>query len=133
MGKIGIADSILLKPDRLTPDERTVMQAHPVIGERICTPLKSLRLVLPIIRHHHERWDGSGYPDRLAGETIPLTARILQVVDLFDAFTTQRPYKPAFALEETFALMRDETAKGWWDARLIESFISLVEEERLLR
>ena len=75
------------------------MQAHPVIGERICAPLKSLRLVLPIIRHHHERWDGSGYPDGLAGEAIPLTARILQVVDLFDAFTTQRPYKPAFTLE----------------------------------
>jgi putative two-component system response regulator len=133
VGKIGIPDSILLKPDRLTPDERTVMQAHPVIGERICTPLRSLRLVLPIIRHHHERWDGSGYPDRLAGEAIPLTARILQVVDLFDAFTTQRPYKPAFPLEKTLALMREETAKGWWDARLIESLLSLVEEERLLR
>ncbi|HEX7549690.1 MAG TPA: HD domain-containing phosphohydrolase, partial [Candidatus Methylomirabilis sp.] len=83
VGKIGIPDSILLKPGRLTPAERAVMQAHPVIGERICAPLKSLRLVLPIIRHHHERWDGSGYPDGLAGETIPLTARMLQVVDLF--------------------------------------------------
>ena len=133
VGKIGIPDSILLKPGRLTPAERAVMQAHPVIGERICAPLKSLRLVLPIIRHHHERWDGTGYPDGLAGETIPLAARILQVVDLFDAFTTQRPYKPAFSLEESFALMREETARGWWDARLIEPFIALVEEERLLR
>ena len=133
VGKIGIPDSILLKPGLLTPAERGVMQAHPVIGERICAPLKSLRLVLPIIRHHHERWDGSGYPDGLAGETIPLTARMLQVVDLFDAFTTQRPYKPAFSLEESFALMREETAKGWWDARLVEPFITLVQEERLLR
>lgn len=133
VGKIGIPDSILLKPGPLTPEERTVMQAHPVIGERICSPLRSLRLVLPILRHHHERWDGSGYPDGLAGKTIPLTARILQVVDLFDAFTTQRPYKPAFTLEQTFALMREETAKGWSDARLMETFIGIVQEERVIR
>ena len=133
VGKIGIPDSILLKPGPLTPEERTVMQAHPVIGERICSPLRSLRLVLPIIRHHHERWDGSGYPDGLAGGAIPLTARILQVVDLFDAFTTQRPYKPAFTLEQSFALMREETAKGWSDARLMETFIDLVQEERVIR
>jgi putative two-component system response regulator len=133
VGKIGIPDSILLKPGQLTREERTVMQAHPVIGERICAPLKSLRLVLPIIRHHHERWDGSGYPDGLAGGAIPLTARILQVVDLFDAFTTQRPYKPAFTLEQSFALMREETVRGWWDTRLVETFIDLVQEERLVR
>jgi len=133
VGKIGIPDSILLKPDRLTTEERVVIKTHPAIGERICAPLKSLRLVLPIIRHHHERWDGSGYPDGVAGESIPLTARILQVVDLFDALTTQRPYKSALPLEEAFVLMREETHKGWWDARLIEGFISLVEEERLLR
>ena len=133
VGKIGIPDSILLKPGQLTQEERAVMQAHPVIGERICAPLKSLRMVLPIIRHHHERWDGSGYPDGLAGEAIPLTARILQVVDLFDAFTTQRPYKPAFSLEQSVELMREETRKGWWDARLMELFIRLVQEERLVR
>jgi putative two-component system response regulator len=133
VGKIGIPDSILLKPGPLTPEERTVMQAHPVIGERICSPLRSLRLVLPIIRHHHERWDGSGYPDGLAGGAIPLTARILQVVDLFDAFTSQRPYKSAFTLEESFALMREETAKGWSDARLMETFIDLVQAERVIR
>jgi putative two-component system response regulator len=133
VGKIGIPDSVLLKPGHLTPEERTVMQAHPVIGERICSPLRSLRLVLPIIRHHHERWDGSGYPDGLAGERIPLTARILQVVDLFDAFTTERPYKPAFTPEQSFALMREETRKGWWDTRLVEIFIDLVQAERLAR
>jgi putative two-component system response regulator len=117
----------------LTAEERTVMQSHPVIGERICSPLKSLRLVLPIIRHHHERWDGSGYPDGLAGEAIPFTARILQVVDLFDAFITQRPYKVAFPLEQSLALMRDEARKGWCDARLVNLFIEVVEEERLAR
>src|SRR5512136_216213 len=133
VGKIGIPDAVLLKPGQLTPEERTVMQAHPVIGERICSPLRSLRLVLPIIRHHHERWDGSGYPDGLAGEAIPLAARILQVVDLFDAFTSQRPYKSAFTLEQSFALMREETAKGWSDARLMETFIDLVQAERVIR
>jgi putative two-component system response regulator len=132
LGKIGIPDAILLKPEPLTREERTVMQAHPVIGERICAPLRSLRLVLPIIRHHHERWDGSGYPDGLAGGTIPLTARILQVADLFDALTTQRPYKTAFTLDRSVALMREETARGWWDACLVETFIDLVQEERLL-
>ena len=133
VGKIGIPDAILLKPEPLTQEERTIMQAHPAIGARICSPLKSLRLVLPVIRNHHERWDGSGYPDGLAGERIPLVARILQVVDVFDALTTRRPYKPALPLEEAFTLMREETRKGWWDARLMELFIRLVQEERLVR
>ncbi len=133
VGKIGIPDAILLKPGPLTRDERTIIQTHPIIGERICAPLRSLKLVLPIIRHHHERWDGSGYPDGLAGEAIPLTARILQVVDLFDAFSTQRPYKPAYSLDDSFALMREETGRGWWDARLMEAFIALVTEERVPR
>jgi putative two-component system response regulator len=126
LGKIAVPESILLKPGPLTDAERAVMREHPAIGERICRPLKSLRLVLPIIRHHHERWDGSGYPDGLAGETIPLTARTLQVVDIYDAFTTERPYKPAYSQEKACALMCEETAKGWWDPRIIETFIALV-------
>ncbi len=130
LGKIGVPDAILLKPGPLTPLERAVIQSHPVIGERICAPLKSLSLVLPIIRHHHERWDGSGYPDGLAGEAIPLTARILQVADIYDAFTTQRPYKPAYSREQAFTIMREETAKGWWDARLIETFIQIIQENQ---
>jgi putative two-component system response regulator len=129
VGKIGVPDAILLKPGPLTKVERSVMQTHPIIGERICTPLKSLRLVLPIIRHHHERWDGTGYPDGLAGEQIPLTARILQVVDLYDAFTTQRPYKPAYAPQTACRIMREESANGWWDGRLIERFIALLQGE----
>jgi putative two-component system response regulator len=131
VGKIGIPDSILLKPGPLTTEEREVIKSHPVIGERICAPLKSLRLVLPIIRHHHERWDGSGYPDGLAAENIPLTARILQAVDLYDAFTTQRPYKPAYDIERTFAIMREETARGWWDPTIIETFIRMAQEHQL--
>jgi putative two-component system response regulator len=103
IGKVSIPDSILLKSGPLTLDERRVMEQHPVIGERICQPLSSLRLALPIIRHHHERLDGSGYPDGLSGDEIPRTARILQVVDIYDALTSQRPYRgemsPATALD----------------------------------
>ena len=126
LGKVGVPESILLKPGPLNDMERAVVREHPAIGERICKPLKSLRMVLPIIRHHHERWDGSGYPDGLAGEAIPLTARIMQVADIYDAFTTERPYKRALTQAESIALMREETAKGWWDPRLVEAFISLL-------
>ena len=95
IGKVAVPEHILLKPGRLTEKERKIMEQHPVIGERICAPLKSFRLVLPIIRHHHERLDGSGYPDGLKGDQIPLTARILSAVDIFDALTTDRPYRKA--------------------------------------
>jgi len=126
LGKIGVPDSVLLKPGPLNDVERAVIREHPAIGERICAPLRSLRLVLPIIRHHHERWDGSGYPDGLAGEAIPLTARILQSVDIYDALTTARPYKPAYSREQTCAIMREEIAKGWWDANTVEALIAMV-------
>ena len=125
LGKIGVPDAVLLKPGPLTEAERAVVRQHPIIGERICSPLKSLRLVLPIIRHHHEHWDGTGYPDGLAGEAIPLTARILQCVDIFDALTSQRPYKPAYHRDQAWAIMREETARGWWDPHLVETFIAL--------
>jgi putative two-component system response regulator len=95
IGKVAVPDHILLKPGPLTAEERKVIEQHPVVGERICAPLKSFRLVLPIIRHHHERLDGSGYPDGLKGERIPLLARLLTTVDIYDALTTDRPYRPA--------------------------------------
>lgn len=104
-----------------------VMREHPVIGERICKPLKSLKLVLPIIRHHHERWDGSGYPDGLKGQEIPLTARIIQIVDIYDALITARPYKPPLARERVLSIMRKEAEKGWRDPELVEHFIALLE------
>jgi putative two-component system response regulator len=108
IGKVSIPDSILLKPGPLTPDERRVMEQHPVIGERICQPLRSLANVLPVIRHHHERIDGSGYPDRLRGEQIPQTARILQVVDIFDALTSNRPYRAAMSPQTALSVMQTE-------------------------
>jgi putative two-component system response regulator len=97
-----------------------------VVGERICAPLKSFRLVLPIIRHHHEKLDGSGYPDGLRGSAIPVTARVLQIVDVYDALTTVRPYKRAFSIPEALQTMKEEVAKGWWDPQIFDQFERLV-------
>jgi putative two-component system response regulator len=126
IGKVAVPDSILLKPGPLTADETKVMQKHPVVGERICAPLKTFRLVLPIIRHHHEKHDGTGYPDGLSGEEIPLTARILQLSDVYDALTTDRPYKVAFTPEVALDLMEEEAERGWWDRSLFEAFRELI-------
>lgn len=122
IGKVAVPDSILLKPGPLTPEEQAIMREHPVVGERICAPLKSFRLVLPIIRHHHEKLDGTGYPDRLQGEAIPLTARVLQLVDVYDALTTERPYKQALPDAEATAMMEEEIRKGWWDRDVFAEF-----------
>ncbi len=126
VGKIAVPDAILLKPGRLTEEEWKVVRQHPVVGERICAPLKSFRLVLPIIRHHHEKLDGSGYPDGLRGDAIPITARVIQIVDVFDALTTDRPYKKAFSTADALQTMREELAKGWWDRPIFEEFERLV-------
>lgn len=126
LGKVATPEGILLKAGPLTEGERAVIQEHPGIGERICAPLKSLRPVLPIIRHHHECWDGSGYPDGLVGEAIPLTARILQAVDIYDALTSRRPYRPAYSHAQACALLREEAAKGWRDAHVVEAFVALI-------
>jgi putative two-component system response regulator len=125
IGKVAVSDAILLKPGRLTPEEFRVIQEHPVIGERICAPLKSFRLLLPIIRHHHEKLNGSGYPDGLKGEEIPVTARVLQIVDVYDALTTQRPYKPALSREEALEIMSEEVKKGWWDPEIFQKFCQM--------
>jgi putative two-component system response regulator len=126
IGKVAVPDAILLKPGKLTQDEWTLMRQHPVVGERICAPLKSFRLVLPIIRHHHEKRDGSGYPDGLRGDDIPITVRILQVVDVYDALTTERPYKRAFSITDAFQTMREEVDKGWWDRHIFDEFEQLI-------
>lgn len=128
VGKIAIPDSVLKKKGRLTEDEFALIKEHPVVGERICKPLRSFRLVLPIIRHHHEKMDGTGYPDGLEGSDIPITARVLTIVDVFDALTTERPYKKAFSVEETLILMGDEVKKGWWDPDAFSEWCSYVHE-----
>ena len=124
IGKVAIPDNILLKPAKLTEHEWQLMREHPITGERICSPLKSFRLVLPIIRHHHEKLNGTGYPDGLKGDTIPMTARVLQIVDVFDALTTERPYKKAMSPAEALTTMEDEVKRGWWDRDLFEQFQS---------
>lgn len=126
VGKVAVPDHILLKPGPLTTEERRIMQTHPVVGERICAPLKSFRDVLPIIRHHHEKLDGSGYPDGLKSEDIPLTARILQTVDIYDALTTERCYHKAVSSEEAFRIMQEEVKRGWWTGSLVDALESLV-------
>jgi len=128
VGKIAIPDAILLKPGSLSPDEWKLVQEHPEVGERICAPLKSFRFVLPIIRHHHEKFNGSGYPDGLQGDEIPIAARVLQVVDVYDALTTKRPYKPAFSITDALQTMKLEVAKGWWDPRVFDEFEKLVRD-----
>jgi putative two-component system response regulator len=130
LGKIAVPDEVLKKGANLTPEEWAIMKRHPVTGENICRPLKSLRLVLPIIRSHHEHFDGSGYPDGLEGRDIPLLARILQVVDVYDALRTARPYKPALSHEQAAITMREESQAGLWDAELVMEFFSLLEKQR---
>lgn len=119
IGKVAIPDRILLKRGPLSAEERRLVESHVEIGERICAPLKSFRNVLPIIRSHHERQDGTGYPDRLAGDQIPLTARILQIVDIYDALTSDRPYREALKPELALSTLSDEAEFGWWDKKLV--------------
>ena len=95
IGKVRVPEAILNKPGPLTEDEWAVMRTHPEVGERILRPIQSLQAILPIVRHHHERWDGTGYPDRLAGRAIPLGARIVAVCDAYRAMTEDRPYRKA--------------------------------------
>jgi putative two-component system response regulator len=125
IGKIAIPDSVLLKEGPLTQEERILMQSHTVKGEEICRPMVSLARVLPIIRSHHERWDGSGYPDGTSGEQIPLLARILQVADIFDAITTKRPYKAAQTPAEAMQILEGLAASNELDSELVEAFLRI--------
>ena len=126
IGKLAVPEHILLKPGPLTPEERKIMERHTVIGEGICAPLRSFRHVLPIIRHHHEKQDGSGYPDGLKGAQVPLTARILQITDIYDALTTDRPYRKALPPDKALSIMREEVKRGWWDGSILDEFEAVV-------
>lgn len=122
IGKVSTPDAILFKPGKLSVDEWDVMRTHTTQGEAICKPMRSLAPVLPIIRSHHEKMDGSGYPDGLRGEQIPLLARVLQTVDIYDALTTARSYKPALSQEEALGVMAEEADRGWRDPMLVNVF-----------
>jgi putative two-component system response regulator len=130
LGKIAIPDEVLKKGSNLTEADWELMRQHPVIGENICKPLRSLRMVLPIIRHHHEHWNGSGYPDHLVGEEIPLLARVLQVVDVYDALRTARPYKPALSHDQSCEMMLREAELGLWDKDLVQEFFSMLSKKQ---
>ena len=131
LGKIAVPDEILKKGTNLTAEEWAVMKQHPITGENICRPLRSLRLVLPIIRSHHEHCDGTGYPDGLQKKDIPLLSRILQVVDVYDALRTARPYKPALQHDQAALTMRQEAQSGLWDEELVIEFFSMLESRRV--
>jgi putative two-component system response regulator len=128
IGKVGIPDAILLKAGPLTEDERTLMQQHTVIGDHLCGSLRSLRAVRPIVRHHHEHFDGSGYPDGLQGSDIPIVAQVMSVVDVFDALTTTRPYREPLPVAEACRALEEEAARGWRHPDLVKEFVGLVGE-----
>jgi putative two-component system response regulator len=126
VGKVGIPDAVLLKRGALTPDEYELIKQHTVIGDRLCGEVRWLRKVRPIVRHHHERLDGSGYPDGLSGDAIPLLAQITSVVDVFDALTSERPYRLAMPFAAAAEVLRREVALGWRRAGLVETFLEQV-------
>ena len=128
VGKIGISEAVLTKPGPLTEPEWEEMRRHPIIGEQICRPLVSSRLFAPIVRHHHERWDGTGYPDRLQGESIPIGARIVGLVDAFDAMVHDRPYRTGMPVEDAFDELRSNAGRQF-DPGLIGLFISGLEAD----
>jgi putative two-component system response regulator len=126
IGKIAVPDAVLLKGGRLDPHESRLMRRHPIVGDGLCAGLRSLHKVRPIVRHHHERLDGTGYPDGLRNGEVPLLAQIVSVVDIFDALTTVRPYRSALPAEEAFSVLADEASKGWRDRMLIDAFVGVV-------
>ncbi len=128
IGKVGIPDAVLLKPGSFTDDEWVIMKRHVEIGYEICSPLRTLQPVLPIIRHHHERLDGSGYPLGLRGDEVPFITRVFQVVDIFDALTNDRPYRAALSEMDALRMLEEEKERGWWDPMVVEAFRTMIEE-----
>ncbi len=126
IGKVGIPDSILLKQGELTAPEREILKQHVLIGEEICQPLRNRRGVLPIIRHHHERWDGSGYPDGLAGNEIPWLAQVFQILDIYNALKSKRPHKEPKSSSEALEIIIAETKKGWRNPEIVKYFIPFI-------
>jgi diguanylate cyclase len=129
VGKIGIRDEVLLKPGRFSPEERAIMESHTRVGHGIVAGIHGIAAAtLACVRHHHERWDGTGYPDGLAGQAIPLAARLVHVVDVWDALSTRRPYKDALPQAEVRSIM--EKGRGsQFDPDLLDLFFAVLDEE----
>ena len=125
IGKIAVPDAVLLKPGPLDEQERTIIEQHPVVGDHLCSELRSLTTVRPIVRSHHERYDGSGYPDRLRGDSVPLSAQILSIADAYDAMTTLRPYHAALSTAEALEELRGDVRRGWRSAALVDAFTAV--------
>jgi putative two-component system response regulator len=133
IGMLAIPDTVLRKSGPLDREEYELVKSHTVIGESLCGTLRSLEAVKPIIRHHHERLDGSGYPDGLTGDDIPLVAQIIGIVDVYDAITSKRPYQGAHTVEQAGDILRGQVTRGWRHPDLVEKFTGLVESGRLDR
>ncbi len=116
LGKIVIPDAILRKPGALTAEERAVIEEHPTVGHELLLPMRTMRKTLPVVYWHHERLDGSGYPEGISGAAIPMTVRIVTIADIFDALTTDRAYRGALSVETAFEILADGVVRGWWDA-----------------
>lgn len=131
IGTIAIPDAVMLKEGELTADERELIRQHVLFGEQICQPLLNRSAVLPIIRHHHEKWDGTGYPDGLSGDEIPYLAQIFQVIDIYDALTSDRPHKKAYTPAEALRILEEETQQGWRNPELVEQFVTFIGSQEL--
>lgn len=126
IGTVSIPDEIMLKKGELTAEERGILQQHVLIGEEICQPLPNRVGVLPIIRHHHERWDGTGYPDGLVGDEIPWLAQIFQILDIYVALTSERPHKKIYTPQEALEIITEEASKGWRNPKLVYQFTNFI-------
>jgi putative two-component system response regulator len=126
IGKIAIRDAVLLKPGLLTPEERKEIQKHPVAGRDLLKNMRTLETAMPIVYHHHERFDGSGYPEGLVGDRIPLLARVASIADVYDALTTKRPYREALTRAQALEVMHSERDKGWHDPQLFDLFRGVI-------
>ena len=131
IGTIAIPDAVMLKEGELTASEKELIRKHVLIGEEICQPLRNRRGILPIIRHHHERWDGTGYPDGLSGKDIPYLAQVFQIIDIYDALTSDRPHKKAYSPTEALTIIAEETAKGWRNPKITEAFTAFIRNTEL--
>jgi putative two-component system response regulator len=131
IGKIAVPDSVLLKHGQLDALETRVMREHPLVGDALCAGMRSLASVRPIVRHHHERLDGSGYPDGLRTTSVPLLAQIVGIVDVYDALTSQRPYRAPLEPRDALQVLFEEVDKGWRDRELVDTFARLADREPL--
>ncbi|MGK7881199.1 MAG: HD domain-containing phosphohydrolase [Crocosphaera sp.] len=131
IGTVAIPDAVMMKQGKLNEEERELIKNHVLIGEEICKPMQNRRGIAQIIRHHHERWDGSGYPDGLIGESIPKLAQIFQILDIYEALTSERPYKQPYTTQEALNIIKQEAEKGWRNVKLVQQFVAFMEEKQL--